>query len=95
MLAVNPVTASGGGRIVIIGFEVVCGPFPNSLEGVSVNVYVVPGVKPVNVRDVPLVVKVLVGGEDTIEYRVALRSGFHARSTVFIVGLLAVNPVTA
>jgi hypothetical protein len=35
---------------------------------VIVNVYVVPGVKPVNVRDVPLVVKVLVGGEETIEY---------------------------
>jgi hypothetical protein len=48
----------------------------------------------VNVKDVPGIVCVIVGGEDTMEYWDAYRTGFHARLTVEVVGLEAVKPTT-
>ena len=51
--------------------------------------------RPVNVKLVPDVVCVFVGGEDTMEYWVAYRAEFHTRLTVVVVGLEAVKPVTA
>ena len=92
--AVKPVTAGGGGRRVLIGAEVVGGPLVDTLNGVIVNVYDVSGVRPVNVKVVPGVVCVVVGGEDVMEYWDAYRTGFHARLTVVVVGLEAVKPVT-
>ena len=59
------------------------------------NVYAVTGVRPVNVKFVPDVVCVVVGGEDTMEYWDAYRAEFHARLTAVVVGLEAVKPVTA
>ena len=47
-----------------------------------------------NVKVVPDVVCVVVGGEDTMEYWDAYRTGFHARLPVVVVGLEAVKPVT-
>jgi hypothetical protein len=80
---------------VLIGSEVVGGPLPNALDGVIVNVYSVSGDKPVNVKKAPLVVIVPVGGDVSIEYKIAVGDRFHARSMVVVVGLLAINPVTA
>ena len=85
--AVKPVTAGGGGRRVLIELEVVGGPLVDTLNGVIVNVYAVSGVRPGNVKDVPGVVCIVVGGEDTMEYWDAYRTGFHARLTVVVVGL--------
>jgi len=94
--AVKPVTAAGRGRRVLIEPEVVGGPLPaDTLDGVIVNVYAVIGVRPVNVKVVPGVVCVVVGGDDTIEYWDAYRTGFHTMSTVVVDGLEAVKPVTA
>jgi hypothetical protein len=94
--AVKPVTAGGGGRgRVLIELEVVGGPLPDTPDGVIVNVYDVSDARPVKVKVVPDVVCVVVGGDDTMEYSVAYSAGFHTRSTVVIVGLEAVNPVTA
>jgi len=95
--AVKPVTAAGrGGRgMVLIELEVVGGPLPDTLDGVIVNVYDVSGVRPVNVKVVPDVVCVVVGGDDTMEYWDAYRAEFHTRLTVVYVGLEAVKPVTA
>ena len=47
-----------------------------------------------NVKVVPDVVCVVVGGEDTMEYWDAYRTGFHTRLTVEVVGLEAVKPTT-
>ncbi len=80
---------------MLIELEVVDGPLPDALEGVIVNVYAVTGVRPVNVKFVPDVVCVVVGGEDTMEYWDAYRAEFHARLTAVVVGLEAVKPVTA
>jgi hypothetical protein len=92
--AVKPVTAGGGGRRVLIELEVVGEPLVDTLKGVIVNVYAVSGVRPVNVKDVPGIVCVVVGGEDTMEYWDAYRTWFHARLTVEVVGLEAVKPTT-
>ena len=43
------------------------------------NRYGVPPVKPVNVRDVPLVVWVVVAGDDVIEYDVTPKPAVHER----------------
>jgi hypothetical protein len=48
----------------------------------------------VNVKVVPDVVCVVVGGDDTMEYCDAYRTEFHARLTVVVVWLEAVKPVT-
>jgi hypothetical protein len=56
------------------------------LDGVIVNVYSVSDDRPVNVKFVPDVVCVVVGGEDTMEYSVAYRAEFHERSPVVVVG---------
>ena len=94
--AVKPVTAGGGGRgRVLIELEVVGGPLPYALDGVIVNVYDVSDARPGNVKVVPDVVCVVVGGDDTMEYSVAYSAEFHTRSTVVYVGLEAVKPVTA
>jgi hypothetical protein len=92
--AVKPVTAAGRGIRVLIEAEVVGGPFPDTLDGVIVNVYVVAGVRPVNVKVVPFVVCVVVDGEDTIEYWYAYRDWFQTSSTAVVVGLEAIQPVT-
>ena len=44
--------------------------------------------------DVPLVVDVYVGGDDTMEYNVAADDRFHLRSMLVCVGLVAIKPVT-
>ncbi len=69
--ATKPVTASGRGGRVLIGFDVVGGPLPVAFEGVIVNVYSVPGTKSGNVRVVPDVVCVVDDGDVSIEYEVA------------------------
>ena len=92
----NPASVATGGReTVLIELEVVGGPLPDTPDGVIVNVYAVSGVRPVNVNVVPDVVCVVVGGDDTMEYSVAYSAEFHTRSTVVIVGLEAIKPVTA
>ena len=79
---------------MLIELEVVGGPLVDTLNGVIVNVYDVSGIRPVNVKVVPGVVCVVVGGEDVMEYWDTYRTGFHARLTVVVVGLEAVKPVT-
>ena len=59
---------------------------PDTLDGVIVNVYTVSDVRPVNVKFVPDVVCVVVGGDDTMEYWVAFAAEFHKRLTVVVVG---------
>jgi hypothetical protein len=95
--ATKPVTVfgRGGSGSVLIGSDVVDGPLPDAFEGVIVNVYSVSGSKPGNVRDVPDVVCVVVGGKETMEYEDAYNTGSHAKSIVVSVGLLATKPVTA
>jgi hypothetical protein len=96
LLTVNPVTAFGTGGSVLIGSDVVDGPLPITFEGVIVNVYSVSGTKSVNVKVVSDVVCIISGVDvSIIEYEVAYKAGSHAKSIVVVVGLLAVNPVTA
>jgi hypothetical protein len=60
-----------GTVVGVVELDVVDGPLPTELDGVTVNVYAVPPDNPVNVYDVDDVVCVVVAGFDTIVYNVA------------------------
>jgi hypothetical protein len=90
--AVRPRTAAGR---VIDADEITAPPWPLELTDVTVNVYVVPGARPVFVNALPDVVCVVERGVVVIWYDVAPTAAVHVRSAVVICGLLGVRFVTA
>lgn len=87
--------STAAGRVTIDAPEITDPPSPLELTDVTVNVYVVPPVRPVFVKDVLLVVSVVDTGVDTILYDVAPVDAVHVRSAVVICGLLGARLVTA
>jgi hypothetical protein len=75
MLAIDATAAAG----VMYDTELTLPPVPVGTIDSTVNRYGIPPVRPVNVRDVPLVVWVVVAGVDVTLYDVAPKPAVHDR----------------
>jgi hypothetical protein len=87
--------STAAGRVTIDADEITDPPSPLELTDVTVNVYVVPPVRPVFVNVVLDVVSVVERGVVVILYDVAPVDAVQVRSAVVICGLLGVRSVTA
>ena len=84
---------TGGSESVILDADVVVPPEPLELTAVTVNVYTIPAVSPVNVPPDESVC-VVVAGVDVTSYDVAPVDAGHVMSIVVVLGLLSVTLAT-